>query len=173
MIQNENQYQFVNNWTKIQGNHTFKFGADIRHARNLRVPSDQHRSGAAELQRRANAGPDGGGSGLASFLMGDVSRFERYVIHVNDASETQNRWFFYGQDTLRITQKLTVNYGLRWEIYRPQTVNGAGKGGFVDLATGEVLVAGSQGVGLNLNVKGRSLTSRRVSALPTRSHRRP
>jgi hypothetical protein len=77
------------------------------------------------------------------------------VSSVNDASEKQNRWFFYGQDTWRITQKLTLNYGLRWELYRPQTVNGAGKGGFVSLGTGEVLIAGSQGVGLNLNVQGR------------------
>jgi len=69
--------------------------------------------------------------------------------------ETQNRWFFYGQDTFRVTKKLTINYGLRWEIYRPQSVNGAGKGGYVDLGTGEVLVAGSQGVGLNLNVSGK------------------
>ena len=72
-----------------------------------------------------------------------------------DASEKQNRWFFYGQDTWRITQKLTFNYGLRWELYRPQTVNGAGKGGYVDLGTGEVLTAGAPGVGLNLNVQGR------------------
>ena len=43
------------------------------------------------------------------------------------------------------TNKLTINYGLRWEIYRPQTVTGAGKGGFVDVDTGEVLVAGDPG----------------------------
>ena len=40
------------------------------------------------------------------------------------------------------------------EIYRPQTVTGPGKGGFVDVDTGEVLVAGSPGVGLDLNVQG-------------------
>ena len=33
-------------------------------------------------------------------------------------------------------------------------MTGAGKGGFVDVDTGEVLIAGSQGVGLDLNVKG-------------------
>ena len=49
LIENEKQIQFVNNWTKIQGNHTTKFGADIRQAYNLRVPSDQHRAGAAYL----------------------------------------------------------------------------------------------------------------------------
>ena len=39
LTQLEQQYQFVDNITKIKGNHTFKFGADIRYALNLRVPS--------------------------------------------------------------------------------------------------------------------------------------
>jgi outer membrane receptor protein involved in Fe transport len=153
LIQDENQYQFVNNWTKIRGNHTFKAGVDIRRAHNLRVPSDRHRSGEFNFDAARTQGPSGGGSGLASFLMGDVSRFERYVSNSLDARETQNRLFFFAQDTWRVGTKLTVNYGLRWEIYRPQFVNQAGNGGFVDVGTGEVSVAGQGGVGLDLNVK--------------------
>ncbi|MGI8989299.1 MAG: carboxypeptidase regulatory-like domain-containing protein [Bryobacteraceae bacterium] len=153
--ENEKQFQFVNNWSKIRGNHSFKFGADIRQAHNLRVPSDQHRAGQLSFNAAGTQGPNGGGSGLATYLLGDVQLFQRYISSVTDARETQNRWFFYGQDTWRISQKLTLNYGLRWELYRPQTVNGPGKGGFIDIGTGEVLVAGSQGVGLNLNVQGR------------------
>src|SRR3954469_8311528 len=131
LIQDENQYQFVNNWTLIKGNHTFKMGADLRRAHNLRVPSDRHRSGELNFDAARTQGPSGGGSGLASFLMGDVSRFERYVSNSLDARETQNRLFFFVQDQWRLTRKLTVNYGLRWENYRPQYVNGAGNGGFV------------------------------------------
>ena len=153
LIQDENQYQFVNNWTRILGNHTVKFGADVRRAHNLRVPSDRHRAGELNFDAARTQGPSGGGSGLASFLMGDVSRFERYVSNSLDARETQNRFFLFVQDQWRITNKLTVNYGLRWENYRPQKVNGAGNGGFVDLATGEVSVAGQGGTGLDLNVK--------------------
>ena len=32
--------QAVNTWTKIRGNHNLKWGADIRYARNIRVPSE-------------------------------------------------------------------------------------------------------------------------------------
>ena len=45
LLESENQYQVVNNWTRIQGNHQIKFGADIRYAKNLRVPSDANRTG--------------------------------------------------------------------------------------------------------------------------------
>jgi hypothetical protein len=152
--QNERQIQFVNNWTNLNGNHTFKFGADIRRAYNLRIPSDRHRAGELHFDVARTAGPTGGGTGLASFLLGDVSRFERYVSTITDAEERQNRWFFYAQDTWKATKKLTLNYGIREEIYRPQTVTGAGKGGFVDINTGEVRIAGSPGVGLDLNQKG-------------------
>src|SRR5205085_1127390 len=44
----ERQYQFIDNVSKIHGNHTFKFGADLRYAENPRIPSDNHRAG--ELQ---------------------------------------------------------------------------------------------------------------------------
>src|SRR5215472_9030458 len=45
LIEIMQQFQYVTNWTWIKGNHTFKFGPDIRRLQNLRVPSDQHRSG--------------------------------------------------------------------------------------------------------------------------------
>jgi outer membrane receptor protein involved in Fe transport len=149
--QNERAFQFVNNWTNIRGNHTFKFGLDYRYAKNLRIPSDRHRAGELQFNAARTQGPSGGGSALASFLLGDVSVFERYVSTITDAEERQNRFFTYVQDNWRVNRNLTINGGLRYENYRPQKVTGAGKGGFVDISTGEVLIAGSQGVGLDLN----------------------
>lgn len=149
--QNERAFQFVNNWSKEVGNHSFRFGIDYRYAMNLRIPSDRHRAGELQFNAARTQGPSGGGSALASFLLGDVSVFERYVSTITDAEERQNRYFTYVQDNWRTTRNLTINYGLRYENYRPQTVTGAGKGGFVDVKTGEVLVAGTQGVGLDLN----------------------
>ena len=61
------------------GNHSFKFGVDIRRAYNLRVPSDAHRSGELTFSDDRTSLNGGGGLGLATFLLGDVTRFRRYV----------------------------------------------------------------------------------------------
>jgi hypothetical protein len=124
---------------------------DIRHAYNLRVPSDSHRSGQLGFATTQTSGPNGGGSGVGSFLLGQVANFARMVSNVTDAAELQNRFFAYVQDTWRVTPKLTLNYGLRWEWYRPQYVSGVGKGGRIDVVTGENYVAGSTGVDLGMN----------------------
>jgi hypothetical protein len=154
----EQQFQFVNNWADIHGNHTFKFGADIRRAMNLRVPSDSHRAGELTFNSNLTQGAPGGGLGLADFLLGGVDSFSRYVSNVTDAAERQTRMFYFGQDTWRVTPKLTLNYGLRWEIFFPQTVTGVDLGAWVNPTTGETMVAGSPGIGLNGGIRN-SLTN--------------
>ncbi len=148
----ENEFQWVGNVTHTWGNHNMKFGGDVRYAQNLRVPSDSHRSGQLTFDPTTTQGPNGGGLSLASFLLGDVQSFTRYVSNSTDAAERQKRVFSYVQDTWRITPKLTLNYGLRWEIYFPQYVNGKDQGGFQSLSTGEVLIAGENGINLSGNV---------------------
>ena len=125
---------------------------DVRRAHNLRVPSDAHRSGQLTFAPDRTRGVDGG-LGLATFLLGDVTSFGRFVSTSTDARERQWRHFYYAQDTWRVEAKLTLNYGLRLDVINPQTVNEAGNGGFLDLTTGEILVAGVGGIGLNGNVK--------------------
>jgi hypothetical protein len=153
LLETEQQFQWVTNWNKGAGNHIFRWGADIRYAQNLRVASTGARSGNLFFLSARTQGPNGGGLGLASLLLGDVSFFNRFVNSVYDAGERQNRWFFYGQDTFRITHKLTLNYGLRWEIYFPQSVTGKGAGGWIDPNTGLDRVAGYGDINLQGNVK--------------------
>ena len=158
LIEDENQYQGVTNWTKIWGNHSIKFGADIRSASNLRVPSDANRTGVLNFDHLTTSNGGVGGIDLASFLFGDVASFNRFVSTTLNASEHQWRFFFYGQDTWRITPKLTLNYGLRWEIYDPESVNAKGNGGFANpsllpgIGNGVIRVAGYGPYNLSGNI---------------------
>ncbi len=147
----EDQFQGVNNWTKIFGNHALKVGADARYARNLRVPSDTDRAGLLGFGVGPTSKNGSGGLGFATFVLGDVTNFGRYIQNSNiagslNAKEFQKRLFFYAQDTWRATNKLTINYGLRWELYFPETVNGVEHGGLMNLSDGYLHVAGVGGV---------------------------
>ena len=151
----EDQYQIVNNWTKTIGNHEVKFGVDLRYARNLRVPSDSDRTGVNNFGAGPTSNGTTGGLGFATFILGDVTQFNRYTsasASETNAKEFQPRYFFYGQDTWRVTPKLTANLGLRYEYYAPERVNGNGNGALLNLATGFINVAGEGGVPLNLGV---------------------
>ncbi|MGH9845310.1 MAG: TonB-dependent receptor domain-containing protein, partial [Blastocatellia bacterium] len=150
--QDENQFQYVSNTTKFVGNHTFKFGVDIRRAYNLRVPSDTHRAGELTFNNGRTASPAGGGLGLATFLLGDVTNFGRYISSSTDARERQWRHFYYGQDSYRITPKLTVNYGVRLDVINPQTINKAGNAGYLSLDTGLISTVGVGSTNLGGNV---------------------
>ena len=153
LAQHEKQAQVVANLTKLFGNHTVKFGVDVRRAYNLRVPSDSHRSGQLYFNEQGTAGPSGGGLGLATFLLGNTSSMVRYVSPNTDARERQWRHFYYVQDTWRATPKLTLNYGLRLDVINPQTVNEPGNGGWLDINTGEIRVGGVGDIDLAGNVE--------------------
>ena len=158
LIEQEHQIQFVNNWTLLRGDHTYRIGGDLRWAQNLRVPSDAHRAGQVHFNedRTAFINPDRthvGGLGIATLLLGDVTNFERYVSQSTDAKEYQRRWFFFGEDTWKASQKLTLNYGLRWELISPEKVKNPGDGSLLSLQTGELFVGGVGDVNKQFNVK--------------------
>jgi hypothetical protein len=157
LTEREDQFQIVNNWTKVMGNHTIKAGADLRYGRNLRVPSDTDRAGILHFNNNSTEDPVSttGGLGFATFMLGDVTTFGRYVSTSTNAKEFQKRTFFYGQDTWRVTRSLTVNFGLRWEIYFPETVNATGNGALMNIDDGYLHVAGVGGIPSNMgwNIK--------------------
>ena len=155
LIEREDQFQIASNWTRIFGNHALKFGVDLRYARNLRVPSDNDRTGILQFGTAPTSNPATGtaGLGFATFVLGEVTNFNRYVSTSTNAKEFQKRDFFYVQDTWRPTPRLTVNYGLRYEMYFPESVNGKGNGSLLNLATGYLQVAGYGSVASNMNYK--------------------
>ncbi len=152
LTQSEQVFQLTNNWTKSLGNHAIKFGADLRYAKNVRNASDSNRAGLFTFANATTASATGvGGSDLASFLIGDAAQFQRFDVYINDQYSYQKRGAVYVQDTWRVTQKLTVNYGVRWDLIFPETVNGLGHGGFASIASGGIRVAGAAGIGTNGN----------------------
>jgi hypothetical protein len=151
-LETENSYQVNNNWSHSVGRHNIKFGIDVRRATQFAVGLDNNnfRSGnfhfpasitgqAAAFQGdpRASAGV-----GLGTFLLGDVGPFQRTQTANTNAETHQYRAFYYAQDQWRATNTLTISYGLRWEWYFPEAVNGKGQGGLLDLDTGNVNIAG-------------------------------
>jgi hypothetical protein len=93
-----------------------------------------------------------------SFLLGQPNFFARYFTGAGyQPGLRQTRIFLFGQDSWRITPKLTVNYGLRWEDYRPQTAAHPGGAGSFDPTTGEVLAAGIGDVPANMGVQSHNL----------------
>jgi hypothetical protein len=159
-IQTESQFQGVDNWTRVQGNHNIRFGVDARYGLNhlVGVNNNNLLSGNFQFASSVTGGSatatatGSQGLGFATLLLGDVSTFNRTQIRNTGAEERQKRIFFFGQDQWRATQTLTINYGLRWELYYPETVAGKGQGGLLDLNTGNVRIAGYGNYGTNLNV---------------------
>lgn len=152
LTQTESQFQFIDNAIKTFGKHTVKFGADLRYAMNLRVPSDSHRAGELNFNGGVTGNVDkvgdspSPGIGFATFMLGDVSTFNRFVSTSTNASERQPRLFWYGQDEWRPTPKWTLTLGLRWEMTFPESVNAAGNGATLNLNDGLMYVFGTGGV---------------------------
>jgi hypothetical protein len=128
--EHEQQFQLVNNWTKLAGHHAIRWGADIRYIQNFRLSSSggETTSRAGRLQFSDDAFTN---LALGDFLVGQLAFFDRtYSDPTNpnayDATEHQKRAFFYGEDNWRVSSRLTINYGLRWEVYFPQTANAGG-----------------------------------------------
>jgi len=162
-LETENSYQFNNNWSHSVGHHNIKFGADVRRATQYAVGLDNNNfrsgnfhflaaiSGEAGTVNPGDAGASPG-VGLATFLLGDVGPFQRTQTANTNAATHQWRAFYYAQDQWRLTNTLTLSYGLRWEWYFPEAVDGKGQGGLLDLNTGNVNIAGYGSYNDSLNV---------------------
>jgi hypothetical protein len=113
---------FSNNWLYTHGRHTFNFGMDIR-----RSYQDDHecQNCGGGFTFSSHSTSDGSnldttGSSFASFLLGQVDSASR-TFALN--TKLRNKYFApYVQDDIKITPRLTVNVGIRWDIAVPFTV---------------------------------------------------
>ncbi|HJZ79868.1 MAG TPA: TonB-dependent receptor, partial [Pyrinomonadaceae bacterium] len=108
-------------WTK--NSHALKIGADImRTFASLTNPQTAPR-GIFDFDANYTSIPDPanvtrrvGGAAFASFLLGFPNRIRRDIV---DTKPYVGRWLmgFYVQDDFRATQKLTLNLGVRFDVF--------------------------------------------------------
>ena len=111
--------------TWVKNNHTFKFGGELRNQGDLAVSrsnlngtytfSQAQTALPYVVQASATATLQGNTIGFpyASFLLGLVNNAE--VHPSSDARLGKVQWGFYAQDNWKITRKLTLDYGLRYD----------------------------------------------------------
>ena len=61
------------------------------------------------------------GSPIASFLLGAVDSANAAFRAVDSAYPRQNAWILFAGDTWTVNDKLTLDYGLRWDYYSPSS----------------------------------------------------
>lgn len=129
----ESNIDAANNWTDILGNHSLKFGFELRRVRDDLTQgqtfSPRGIFNYAEGQTGLNASDQktSFGNDFASFLL-DLPNSVGRDVNVGSGSWRQTLYFAYAQDTWQATHKLTLTYGVRWEFYPP--ANPDRKGGF-------------------------------------------
>jgi len=101
--------QLIENFSWKMGKHDVKIGFEYR-----RTAIHQYFDKYFRGRLKFNSG--GGNGALTNFLLGSVSSGLQYSGNSNrDTSE--NGYGLYVQDSFRLTPRLTVNYGLRWDYY--------------------------------------------------------
>ena len=114
----------VNNWLWVKGRNTFNIGGEVR--RTYQDDNEcQACGGQFNFSQRSTADAanvNGTGSSFASFLLGQVDNANRTF--ANELRLRNLSFSPYIQDDIKVTPKLTLNVGLRWDILRPFTENG-------------------------------------------------
>ncbi|MBO0726454.1 MAG: TonB-dependent receptor, partial [Blastocatellia bacterium] len=105
--------------TWVKGKHTLKFGVEYRNMVN-NVPYVTGEAGEFRFSRLNTGLLDvNSGSPIASFLLEQVDNATFSIRNTTRAITIQTAWIAHAGDTWRVTPKLSLNYGLRWETFSP------------------------------------------------------
>ncbi|MCG3161262.1 MAG: hypothetical protein JMDDDDMK_02413 [Acidobacteria bacterium] len=118
-------FQFNNNLTWTKGRHTMKYGFDVRWIRAVSP------LGFIGADNYGNSTFDGTftGNDFADFLLGIPVRTSYAIIQQDNDGRTTH-YHFFGQDSFRVSQKLTLEFGLRYEYHPSYTDAGGNIGNF-------------------------------------------
>lgn len=119
-VQTNNTFQMNESFSWVRGNHSLKFGLDYRWIETNGI--DPWQSPGWFYFNALETGLPGvsnSGNSIASFLLGAVDRgmLRQYAYF------PRNRYQYYAtyaQDDWKVSRKLTINYGLRWDVYVPR-----------------------------------------------------
>ena len=100
----QRQINIIDNLSVTKGSHQLRFGVDYRWLAPFSSPAAYRQLGAFS---GVNTDPGGALSGTA--LLAQVSSFQ------TNSLVSQN-FSLFGQDTWKITPRLTITYGLRWDV---------------------------------------------------------
>ena len=153
----DHQFTVTANLGYIRGAHSFRFGYDYQYL------TINH------FQPQAAFGPRGGfnfngqltalNGGAApnlynsfgDFVLGQANGLGKDVQYLNPATVRMPSHGFYARDNWQVNRKLTVNYGIRYEIYPFGRRDNSGFGRY-DVATDRVIVGGLGGNPTNSGV---------------------
>ncbi len=113
-----NIFQYTDNFTWIRSRHTFKFGGDIRRIQSTLTNPQTAPRGQFDFDQNytSNIGQAGTGSGWASFLLGYPNRVARDFVNTKPGVRMLFSGFYF-QDDFRVTPQLTLNMGVRWDLF--------------------------------------------------------
>ncbi len=159
----EANIDIVNSWTKILGNHTIKFGADLRRVRDdlLQLqtinPRGQYTFGSGQTALKTASGGSSTTSynnNFASFLLDVPASVGR---DLGGYFPAYRAWQFFAfvNDKWQVSQKLTLDIGLRWEFYPPATPHFAGGFSNYDPVNNQLDLAGIGNIPMNLGLDTR------------------
>lgn len=118
-FQRSKQFQFTDNVTVVSGRHTIRFGTDVMAPLKLDyidVPGTRGRYDFAAVYT-SYLGVSGTGSALADFLAG--TPINVLLTNAGVVNQRRHMYSFFGQDDWKITPKLTINLGLRYDFGSP------------------------------------------------------
>ena len=113
----ENIYQVMDNFSRVMGTHTFKFGGSFHFDQLEEDLIDNVSNGNFFFGTNFNGGVSETGSDFVDFLLGAPSS---YVQGQSYPSYGRNYYFgLFAQDSWRAKSNLTLNYGLRYDVSSP------------------------------------------------------
>jgi hypothetical protein len=152
-IEKQNSYILTNNLTWVHGRHSAKFGLEIRREEfTLFEPSAPRGTLSFASDFTDNpASPTTGGEAYATFLLGVPDSGQITNLHTVDYHRPV--YGFYAQDDIRATPKLTLNLGLRYDLFTTVKARNNEQANF-DLSSASLIVPAGQTAQLTPFLKG-------------------